>query len=371
MRIGLDARKLDDGGIGAYIRGLLAALLEAPAEDRFVAFLAPGDVGRLARGSPRLEEVPVRAGKYSLAEHWVLARAARRARVDLFHAPHYTLPLAWRGPAVVTIHDLIHVRYARFFPPGAGAYAKLVAGAAARRAGLVLADSEYTRNEVLELLGAPPARVRVIPLAVSPRLARRAPEEVEAFRRARGLPSGYVLYVGARKRHKNLELLLAALGTMKHGVRPPLVLAGPPWSEDHPLARTARQAGLAGGVLFPGPLRDEDDLALLYSGAALYAQPSLAEGFGLPPLEAMACGTPVLASTGGALPEVLGDAASLLPPRDAGAWAARLAELLGDEGRRAELARRGAERVRRYAWERTAALTREAYREALGPGRGT
>ena len=394
MNVGLDARKLRDGGIGTYIRNLVAALLDAPGDERYVAFVSPADAGRLADvGRPaeaerlagarriaeeerlperqslaaapgRLSEVVVRAGKYTLAEHWVLARAARRAALDLFHAPHYTLPLAWRGPAVVTIHDLIHVRHARFFPPGAGQYARAVAGAAAKRARIVLANSEHTRAEVITLLGAPPGRVRVVPLAAAPGLAPRPRAAVEAFRRARALPAGYVLYVGARKRHKNLALLVAALGAMAPGTRPPLVLSGERWRERDALAAAARRAGLAGAVHFSGPLAGDDELALLYSGAALYAQPSLAEGFGLPPLEAMACGTPVIASTAGALPEVLGDAAPMLPPEDPAAWAATMERMLGDEAWRSALVRRGAERARLYSWARTAALTRQAYLEA-------
>jgi glycosyltransferase involved in cell wall biosynthesis len=365
MIVGLDARKLRDGGIGTYIRGLLGALAEAPRGHEFVALVDPADRGRLRRDDGRVREVPVRAGKYGLGEHLAVPRAARRAGVELLHEPHYTLPLGWRGPAVVTIHDLIHVRFPRFFRPGAALYARAMAGTAARRARLVLVDSSHARGEVVELLRVPQAKVRVVPLGVPPGLAPAAAAEVEAFRAARGLPAGYLLYVGARKPHKNLPVLLEALARIPAGSRPPLVLSGPAWGPDEPLARLAGRLGLVAGVHFAGALRDEGELSRLYSGAALYVQPSLAEGFGLPPLEAMACGTPVLSSDAGALPETLGAAAELLPPGEPQAWSAAIAALLADPARRRELAGAGLERARGFSFARTASATLDVYEEAL------
>ena len=368
MRIGLDARKWRDGGIGTYIRNLLAASLAMRRDHRFVVFLLPEDLGAAAHPGVPVEEVRVTAGKYTLSEHWLMARAARLARLDIYHAPHYTLPLPLRCPAVVTIHDLIHVRFARFHPPGAGVYARAIAGAAARKARLVLVDSNHVRDDVMEILGAPEERVRVIPLGVSSAMTRRPPDQVEAFLSARALPRGYLLYVGARKRHKNLTLLIEAFGRMPADSRPPLVLSGGAWAESDPLARAARDAGVLRSIHFAGELRGDEGLAHLYSGAALYVQPSLEEGFGLPPLEAMACGTPVLSSSAGALPETLGDAASLLPPEDPGTWAETMAALLRDGARRADLSRRGLARAREFTWERTAAMTLDAYVEAAGRG---
>jgi glycosyltransferase involved in cell wall biosynthesis len=363
MRIGLDARKIRDGGIGTYVRQLLLALAAEPGPHEWVALLDPRDLGAFAWPGDRVREVAVRAGKYGLAEHLAVPRAARAAGVGLLHEPHYTLPLGWRGPAVVTIHDLIHLSHARFFPPGVALYARAVAGAAVRRARLVLADSAFTRAEIVERLDADPARVRVVPLGVAPALARRDPAAVAAFRRARALPADYLLYVGARKPHKNLPLLFEALARLAPAARPPLVLSGAPWTDGDPLARLAARLGLAGAVHFAGDL-DDDALACLYSGAALYVQPALTEGFGLPPLEAMACGTPVLCSDGGALPETVGGAAALLAPRDPTAWAHEIGALLADEGRRAALARGGPARAREFTWARTAEMTLAAYAEA-------
>jgi glycosyltransferase involved in cell wall biosynthesis len=153
------------------------------------------------------------------------------------------------------------------------------------------------------------------------------------------------------------------------GARPPLVLSGGDWALSDPLAVQAIRLGIGHHVHFSGPLDSDDDLALLYSGAALYAQPSLSEGFGLPPLEAMACGTPVVSSNGGSLPEAVGDAALVLPPSDPASWAEAIVALLGDPERRAAMARAGVERARSFTWARTAERTRAVYARALASAR--
>ncbi|MFI5372722.1 MAG: hypothetical protein ACHQ52_14290, partial [Candidatus Eisenbacteria bacterium] len=134
MIVGLDARKLHDGGIGSYIRGLLACFAATPGDDHFVAIVAPEDHGRCGWPGSGVIETVARAGKYGLLEHVVVPRVALDAGVELLHAPHYTLPLGWSGPAVVTIHDLIHLQFPSHYPPGASLYARVLAGAAAHRA---------------------------------------------------------------------------------------------------------------------------------------------------------------------------------------------------------------------------------------------
>jgi glycosyltransferase involved in cell wall biosynthesis len=364
--VGLDARKLRDGGIGSYIRGLLACYAATPRDDRFVAIVAPGDHGRARWPGSAVTETVARAGKYGLLEHVIVPAVARRAGVQLLHAPHYTLPAGWSGPAVVTIHDLIHLQFPGHYPPGAALYARVVAGMATRRARLVLVDSMAVRDDVVERLGVPVAKLRVVPLGVAASLAAPPRDTVTAWRAARGLPADYVLYVGARKRHKNLELLIDAWSVMSSASRPALVLSGERWRPDEPLARRARARGVEHAVHFSGALGGDPDLASLYAGAALYAQPSLAEGFGLPPVEAMACGTPVLSSDAPALAEVLDGAARLLPPRDPEAWATAVLALLGDPAGRGRLATAGLQRAARFTWESCAERTRAVYAEVMG-----
>src|SRR5260221_356876 len=184
MRVAIDGRKLHDGGIGTYIRGLVGALAAAGPRDDWTLLVDAGHHGGM-RWPTSVREREVRAGKYGLAEHWVVPAAARKAGAELLHAPHYTLPLGWSGPSVVTIHDLIHVRFARFHPPAVGLYARAMAGLATRRATAVIADSEATKRDIVELLGTAPARVRVVPLGVSPRLAPAPAVDVALFRSGR------------------------------------------------------------------------------------------------------------------------------------------------------------------------------------------
>ena len=362
MIVGLDARKLWDGGIGTYIRGLLQGLSALATPPSLVAMMDPRDLGAV-HWSGTVREVPVRAGKYGLNEHWEVPAAARHAGVTLLHEPHYTLPLFWSGRSVVTIHDLTHVRFAHFFAPGAAFYARTMAGLAARRARAVMADSSYTKSELVELLRVPEAKIRVVALGVD--RSRPTAEAIETYVKSRALPRDYLLYVGARKRHKNLELLLEALARIPSERRPMLVLSGEPWAADSSLGRCAAQRGLGKSLAFAGESKDDAALSCLYAGAALYVHPALTEGFGLPPLEAMACGTPVLSSNGGSLPETVGDAAMILPPSDPERWAHEIEALLGDESRRAELTRRGLARAREFTWERTASQTLEVYRQAM------
>lgn len=365
MRVAIDARKLHDGGIGTYIRGLLSGLASAYPRDEWNAIVDPAHVGSM-RWPGDVHEIAVRAGKYGVAEHVAVPRAARGVGAQLLHAPHYTLPLGWNGAAVVTIHDLIHIRFARFQRPGVALYARFMAGLAARRAAVVIADSEATKLDILELLAVPAAKVSVVPLGVSPLLKPVSAVDLAGFRSDRALPAQYVLYVGARKRHKNLELLLQAWGAMRPADRPPLVLSGKPWDEHAPLAKLARTLGVEQAIRFAGELHDEVSLACLYSGAALVVQPSLSEGFGLPPLEALACGVAVLSSDAGSLPEVLGDCAVYLQPQRPEAWASGVLALLSDGGRRQTLATRGRARAATFTWERTARMTRELYDVAMG-----
>ena len=365
MRIAIDARKLYDGGIGTYIRGLVGALAVACPRDEWTVLVAPEHKGGM-RWPGDVHEVAVGAGKYSLAEHFAVPAAARRVHAELLHSPHYTLPLGWRGPAVVTIHDLIHVRFAHLHSPGVGLYARTMAGLAARRAAVVISDSQATKRDIVELLGVPEAKVRVVPLGVSPLLQPAAAVDIDVFRSDHALPAQYVLYVGARKGHKNLELLVRAWGVMRPGERPPLVFAGPAWRPDAALARLAHELGVDGSIRFSGDVHDEMALASLYSGAALVVQPSLAEGFGLPPLEALACGVAVLSSDAGSLPEVLGPAAVYLPPRDPAAWAKGVLDLLADGNLRTTLGSRGRTHAATFTWARTAEMTRAIYAEAVG-----
>ncbi|MGH7819582.1 MAG: glycosyltransferase family 4 protein [Candidatus Binatia bacterium] len=353
MRLGVDVRKLGDGGIGTYLRETLAAIARLAPELAVVAFGAPG--ARL----PNVEWVEVQAGKYSLAEHVRLPAAARRHRIDLFHAPHYVLPFGLACPSVVTVHDLIHVLLPR--TPLHWLYARFMIASACRRARRVIAVSETTAAELRARLGVAAEKIRVIPNGVAARFRRLDEETVRRHLERLSLRRPYVLFVGNSLPHKNVETLVRAWARLPEP-RPDLVLCG----GGHERTAAAWRGAEAGGgdrIHATGVLDDEEALVALYSGAELLASTSLYEGFGLPVLEAFACGTPVLGPQAGAVPEVAGDAALLVPPQRVDLIHSGMYRLLRDRDLREELVEKGSRRAGSFSWEEAARKTLSVYAE--------
>jgi len=355
-RIAIDARKLADFGIGTHIRGLLLGLAAIDRETRYVLLGAPEAGHGLPELPPNFEWMEERAPGYSARELWSVSRAARRAAADLFHAPHYVLPFRLPCPAVVTIHDLIHLRFPEHRSTLELLYARRTVARALRTARVTIAVSEATRREILERFGDEFAsRLVTIPNGIDERF--RAQAEAAPT----GLEPGYLLFVGNPKPHKNLDFLLAAHERLRARMErvPPLVIAG------------GRSAGEdAGGAVRRLGRVDDTLLPALYRSALALVVPSLWEGFGLPAAEAMAAGTPVLAADRGALPEVVGDAALLFDPTDAAQLEERIARLVERPDLRRELAERGPRQVAGLTWRATAKATLAVYREVLAePGR--
>lgn len=356
MRIGIDVRKIDDTGIGRYIENLVEALLKAPGEEEYVLFLSPEAAERREYPEDRVTKVIERSGKYSVEEHVTLPLKAARTGLDLFHAPHYVLPLFMRTPSVVTVHDIIHVA-----APGFGAlarvYARFMISTAARRARAVIAVSEHTKKDLVSLLGVPEDKIRVIPNGggdFSPMNGGGLDEALGGL----GLSPGYFLFVGSDRPHKNLGAVRQVMDKLDGDTV--FVIVGRVAEErKKEFARFGRRARFFDNV-------DKETMRALYSGAAALFFPSLYEGFGLPPLEAMACGAPVVASGVTSIPEVVGEAAALAPPDDIGTMAALLRKIRDDGAFRDELVRKGYERVKQFSWEKTARMTLDAYRAAAG-----
>ena len=321
MRIGIDARKIADFGIGTYIRNLLRELVALG--DEYVAF-APAD----AALPPGVEHVVVDAPHYSIRELIAVSRAAGRARLDLFHAPHYVVPFT-KVPLVVTVHDLIHLRHPN---PLARLYARRMIGRAVRKARRVLTVSETVKREIEETFGA--KKVTVAPNGVDHLSAN-----------GQRSTANYFLYVGNDKPHKNVDLAVDAAARIGAS----LVLAGASFE------RFRGRARLAGFV-------SDAELAALYRGAIALVMPSREEGFGLPALEAMRCGTAVITSTAPALVEVTGDAALHVAP-EVGALAEAMSRMANDGALRASMIARGEARARDFTWKRCARIVRDAYFE--------
>ena len=289
--------------------------------------------------------------------------------VDVVHSTTFCVPHFRLRPKrlVVTIYDLSFITHPELHLPANVAHCLDGTRLAVARADAIIAISEHTRRDLVERLGAPPDRITVTPLAHDADLARVTdPRRLAAVRKKYGLPEHFILFLGALEPRKNLPRLLEAYAALPAGLRRDveLVVAGMSgWLNDSIQARVV-ELGLEESVHFAGYV-DADDLAAVYSLATLLAYPSLYEGFGLPVLEAMACGTPVLTSNVSSLPEVVGDAAVLVEPADIGSITAGLRRLLESSVLRAELSTRGAARATTFSWDRCARQTLEVYRRAM------
>jgi glycosyltransferase involved in cell wall biosynthesis len=366
VKVGLDARKLHDFGIGTYIQGLLGEFAALGQPEALVGYGPPGvapPAAVSAHGGATWRVEP--AAPYSLTELWRLALRARRDRVSVFHAPHYVCPPVLPCPAVVTVHDLIHLRFpARHRHALAPVYARVMLRLAVRRATGLIAVSESTRRDLVERLGVPAARVRVIPNGVAPRFRPADdPAALDETLARLGVPRPYLLFVGNPLPHKNLPGLLEAFARLPADVGW-LVVAGVRPAAREAVARQVAARALTARVVVPALLPHEA-MPCLYQGATALVCPSLWEGFGLPALEAMACGTPVLAADRGALPEVVGDAGLLVDPTNVDALREAMYNLAVHEHVRAAQRAAGLARARAFTWRRAAEATLGVYRGAV------
>ena len=301
------------------------------------------------------KDLPLRrlAAPPVLWKHVALPLALARDRVRVFHSPTGTLPLVAPCPQVVTIHDVFAAIEPSWFPPGMATQLRATQRRAAHAAAAVIAVSASTRRDLVERYGVAPERIRVIHNGVDH--ARFYPREVDPEQVARryGVPHPFVLCVGSLMPWRNAPRLLRAVARLGLGV---LFVGRDIWGSD-PTARLAAERGWSWARCV-GYVAD-DELPMLYNAARVFAYPSLYEGFGIPPLEAMACGTPVVASTAGSLPEVLGDAALLVDPYDEDVLAEALQAAIEDRGH--ELRQRGLRRAAQFSWDRAAEQTWSVY----------
>lgn len=369
LRVAIDARALREpaGGLRRYLHGLLPALAaEAPAwrfELHLDAPLAPHDRPPApVDWDVRVHRAPHASLLRPLWEHLRLAPALRRTRPDVLFSPYGMVPPAWGGTVVASLHDLAFLERPWLLPWRHRVYWRRLA-ARLSQAEAVLAVSHATRAAAIQRLGLDPARVHVVWSGVDSSFRPSAPQAQADVRRRCGLDAPFVLAVGAFEPRKNLGLLLEALAP---AATLPATLQGVVLAVVGPAPAPA--VGAPAHLRALGRVSDADLVALM-GAAELVAVPSLDEGFGLPLLEAMACGAPVLAARAGALPEVAGDAAWLLPPDDVGAWRAACAALCADRARRAELAARGRARAAAFTWAASARGTLALLRASARPER--
>jgi len=371
MKIAIDARKWRDYGIGTYVRNLVRHLAHLDRSTTYFLFCNRADEAVLRDLAENFVPVIDDSSGYGLREHLSIPHKMRTLGVDLFHAPHYVLPLLCRRRSVVTIHDCIHLLFPEYLPNRfAYRYAKLMMGSAVHRSSLVFTVSEASRRDILQFYpDADPERLQVVPNAIDETLlADPGAEEMERVKERYQIRGRVVLYAGNIKPHKNLDRLIAAFGLLKQ--RPghedlKLLIIGDEIRKYPSLRRRVEAAGVRQDVRFFGFVPDQT-LAALYRLASVFAFPSLYEGFGLPPLEAMACGTPVVTSNVSSIPEVVGDAAVQVDPYDTAAIASGLERVLADPALRATLVARGYERAQHFSWERSVRAVHASYMRVLG-----
>lgn len=368
MRIALDARKLRDFGIGTYIRNILVELGRLDKTTEYVLLCKPEDVDRIPALGPNFRIVPERAKLYSIGEQFRVPLALARERVDLLHEPHYTLPPATRCRAVVTIHDCIHLMFPDALPNRlAYGYARASIWSAARQADRVLTVSEASKRDILRFVNVPPEKVSVIHNAIDERFLRAADEaQMDRVRQRYQLNDPFALYVGNIKPHKNVERLIDAFGRARTGdlAQLRLVIVGDEISKYPALRQAVHRHRLDKHVRFLG-FQPYETLSSFYRLARVFVFPSLYEGFGLPPLEAMACGTPVVTSNVSSLPEVAGDAALLVDPHDSEAIADAIRRAVTDDTLRASMIEKGHARARTFSWAQSVAAIHKIYMEVL------
>ena len=337
--------------MGTYTREILTAMLTTRPGHRLTLWLPAGVQAPLK--SPRLAIREIPAIRL-LGRHWSWPRRVRRQRPDVYFGPAGQAPLGDVGaPMVVTAHDLAIYQHPEWFPGGQPLSTRVVVPRSMTRARTVICVSRHTAADVQAIFGVREPRLEVIPEGVNPRFRPLDGERTEQVKARLGLPTRYLLFVGTIEPRKNLDTLLEAWAEMRH--RPPLVVAGGfGWRFEATQQRMERLAGA--GLHHLGEV-EPADLPALYSLAAALAHPAWYEGFGLTPLEAMACGTPVLCSNASSLPEVVGDAALTLDPGDAGGWRQALERFFEEPALATELRRKGLLRAAGFSWESAAERT--------------
>ena len=356
-------------GINSYIYNLLRVLPVAAGEMAYTVFLserrydgAPGLRLQLSRLPTNLPPVRI------LWEQAILPWEARRAGIDLLHNMAFAGPLVSSCPTVVTVHDLSFLFYPHRFRLLRRSYLRVFTRMSVRRARRVIAVSESTKQDLVKIYGISPAKIDVVHNGVDTSFQPLPADQVAAFRQQKGLPDRFVLFVGTLEPRKNVVGLIEAYAKLPKG-RPPLVLVGGKgWFYDEIFARV-EALELTGEVRFAGFVPAEE-LPLWYNAADLFVYPSIYEGFGLPPLEAMACGTAVITSNASSLPEVVGAAGQMVDPADADALADAMARVLGRKELKEQMQSAGLVQAAEFSWENAAQQTVSSYRRALTPAEG-
>lgn len=357
-------------GVGRYAANLVGQLSRTLPERSLTVFLTRDAPPHAWPGVREVRASIPTPNEYARAlwEQTIVPARVKALGIDVYHSPNYILPAALPCPSVVTIHDIAYLQPS-LHRAKSHLYLRTLTALALRRAAAVVAVSEHTRRAVEAHYPRTRGRIEVIAEGVDPALRPPSAAALRAFRQRLGLEQPYVLFVGTLEPRKNLVRLVAAFERAVREAALPhhLVLAGNRGWKTEALERAIETSPLRGRIHRVGYVPDSD-LPCWYAGAALAAYPSLEEGFGLPPLEAMACGAPVVTSDCSAIPEVVGDAAVTVSPRDVDALAQALRRVLTDSALAADLRAAGRQRAGLFTWEAAARRYRAVYERAASGG---
>ena len=366
LRIGFDARYIGDHfpGIGRYITALLPEL-SSLSRQHHLFVLVNADQALPPLNGTSVERITVRSTPFALTQQLELPLLATRLQLDVLHSPYIVKPYLLPCPSVVTIYDVLPLRYPTTLSPRGRRFYRLALRRAARSARSLITISTVSRDDLAFHLRIPRERIVVTPLAAAPSFTPQPVDEITDMRLRYGLPRHYVLYVGSNKPHKNIDRLLRAwervIPELPASLTDTVLVIAGKFDPRYPLPATiANERGLSERVkILPGV--SDDDLPALYSGALLFVFPSSYEGFGLPPLEAMACGTPVVCAYAGSLPEVVGEAALTVDPHNMHEIAEGILRVLRSPDLARFLRERGQRQAARFSWRATAQATLDVY----------
>lgn len=363
MRITVDGRLVlpEPTGIGRVISCVLQGLAEIDCKNYYSVFCRPGSLSCLA-DHPRFSRVETRVGQFSPGVFFELPRSLRKERPDLVHFNYFVHPPIRRIPYVVTIFDTVYSHFPQALSRKERLVYRLLMYLSIHGAKMVITDSNSAKSDIVRFFRASESNVCVIPLGVESRFRPYAESEISLFRSRYSLPEHFLLYIGNHKPHKNVPALIDAFKRICSSVPHFLLFLD---SSDTYCTRTKNEVqakGLSDRTIFLKGLPDYY-LPMLYCSADLFVFPSLCEGFGLPPLEAMACGTPVVTSNRSSLPEVVGNAGIMVDPCNTDALADAMLRVLRDPDLRNEMLEKGLERASQFTWEKTARQTLAVYED--------
>lgn len=369
MRIGIDARLVyyHQAGIGQYILRLTQALAQIDREDQFIVFKSRKDKTLIIDHQPNFKNMQLWTPSHHPLERLAMSVELLPFALDVLHSPDFIPPSRTRFPSVITVHDLAFLLYPRFLTRESARYYGQV-DLAARYADHIIAVSESTKRDTVRLLGVPANKITVIYEAAHPLFTPMTnPVELARVREYYHLPNNFILFVSTIEPRKNLPTLLRAFKRLRDNYKSDAILAiagNRGWLFEE-VYKLVEELNLGGSIRFLGGVPNEQ-LVYLYNAAKLFVFPSFYEGFGLPPLEAMACGTPVVVSNVSSLPEVVGDAGMLVEPEDVEALTVAMWRVLSDEKLAQEMRTKGLKRAQTFSWQRTARETIAVYRKVAG-----